>query len=101
MSSRSVPGPVQLAMKICVPGQRDYDSDDYRSQSECDKDDLEQVLKETRLYEGKLRGLQGTVVPHFYGLWRAVIHATDEVIYMMFLELVEDTITTHLVPGGR
>ena len=92
------------SVKVCVPGERHPDGYDLfgpPSVEERCRIDHNYVLEETRVYDDHLRPLQGTVVPRFFGLWKATTPDTGEVVYIMLVELVENAITSHQIPGGR
>ena len=87
--------------KVYIPRDREWEYED-----DCEPETRRQyyynlVQKETRLYDSRLRSLQGTVVPTCYGLWGAAIPGKKETAYIMLLERVENTIISHLIPGGR
>ena len=94
-------GSVSLALKVCVPGERESDWDDDADPVKRYQSYYDAVLREARLYDGRLRPLQGTVVPNYYGLWEASVPFKKETAYIMLLECVEDTIISHSIPGGR
>ena len=88
-------------LKVCVPSEREWDYDDDRNPVKRRQSYYNAVLKEAKLYDGRLRPLQGTVVPTFYGLWKTTMPVTKEKAYIMLLDRIENTIISHSIPGGR
>ena len=92
---------IPLVLKVCVPSERERDYDDDRDWVQRRQSYYDAVLKEAKLYDGRLRPLQGTVVPNCYGLWKTTMPLTKETAYIMMLDRVENTIIRHSIPGGR
>lgn len=88
-----------LVAKICYPPAA-------RQQGGCPRLTAESTTREAWVLSNHLKGLQGTVVPRFYGLWRGYCkntegEAKDEAADEIFLMLLEDVGTCLYTTYGR
>ena len=84
--------PPGIVIKFCVTGLREGAR--WRKDYDRVVRDRAAVHTEAKLYCGRLQPLQGSVVPRYYGLWKASLHGQE--VYAIILEYVPSDIAMPL-----